>query len=94
MYAFNKRFRPTLHFGAFTITTLAFGALGALLLVFSVGAVFQMKSPPAAVVLFAGALASVAFAINEHLNLPRRRLKASMFKGRRDRARQRLELHG
>jgi hypothetical protein len=94
MRAFNKRFRPTLHFGAFTITTLALGLLGALMLVFAVGALVQVKNGAAAVLFFMFGLASIGGAVRDHLNLPRKRLQGSILRGKADRRKKRLELNG
>ena len=94
MQAFNKRFRPTLHFGAFTLLTLAMALLGLLLLVFAVGAFVQIGNPPLGVVFVAASLGAFAVAVRDHLDLPKHRLKASIFRGKRDRRKQRLELHG
>lgn len=95
MYAFNKRFRPTLYFGAFTLLTVALALLSVLLLAFAAGAVIQLKKPAVALIFLLCACLAIYGAVRDHLSLRTLRIRASIQRGQSDRRAKRMEvIHG
>lgn len=92
MYAFNKRFRPTLHLGMFTILTLALGMLGLILLVFAVTCVFHLNNMILGIALCIGGFLFLYMALRDHMSQSKRRIKSSLFMGSIDRKRKRMEV--
>jgi len=92
MYAFNKRFRPTLWAGVFVIQTLACLVITFLLWIFAVGSWIQAQSLPAAVLLMLSSAITMYFAIDSHRNQDRARIVASILVGRRESQQSSMEL--
>ncbi|MCP3671505.1 MAG: hypothetical protein GY814_13960 [Gammaproteobacteria bacterium] len=66
MYAFNKRFRPTLWFGDFTPVTLACLMLTLVLWAFAFGAVTNLQEPLVALFLFITSIAALFLGVQHH----------------------------
>lgn len=84
MYAFNKRFRPTLWGGVFVIQTLACFVMTLLLWMFAVGAWLQAEAPLLSSLLILASLITLYLGIDAHRNKDRMRLLVSISYGRRD----------
>lgn len=84
MYAFNKRFRPTLYGGALVMPTLVSVLATLLLWLFAVGAITQLNAIPTSMLLLAASFITIFFAISTHRNKDRRRLLASIAIGEKE----------
>lgn len=93
MYAFNARFRPTLHFGLFTLPALAIGCLGILLILFSVGATVQMRKPWLSAFMLLPAIACFGIAIKLQLALKTERIRNVLWRGKIEANTPSLESH-
>lgn len=92
MHAFNKRFRPTLHFGAFTLLTVALAMFSMLLVAFAGGALIQLGKPALSLIFLLLAIASGFGSVHDHLTLRTLRIRGSIARGKRDRKATRMEL--
>ena len=92
MYAFNKRFRPTLIMGAVTAGTAAFGCLAIMLFLFSLVVVFNVKSIAFGLVLIFSSFVALIAAYKSHKNKNRIRYASALFVGAMDKKAKPLEL--
>jgi len=84
MYAFNKRFRPTLWGGVFVIQSLACFVLTTLLWIFAAGAWLQADAPLLSLLLTLASLITAYLGVDAHRNKDRVRLLTAISYGRRD----------
>lgn len=92
MYAFNKRFRPTLWGGVLVIQSLACFVITLLLWIFAAGALLQTESVLVAVLLTLSGAITCYFGFDFHRNKDRARILTSILMGRRESQQSSMEL--